>query len=93
MSEDDRLKRRTLRWLHYAQEDLSTAQALVNVTTAPARNACLHAQQSAEKAIKAILIFLDLRVPRSHDLSGIALLLPDDWECKHRFTDLAELAR
>ncbi len=26
-------------------------------------------------------------------MSGIALLLPDDWECKHRFTDLAEPAR
>lgn len=93
MNEDDWLKRDALRWLRYAQEDLSTAQALVNVANAPARNTCLHAQQAAEKALKAVLIFLDLGVPRSYDLSGIALVVPDDWDCKRRFTDLAELAR
>ncbi len=80
MSEDDLRKRRALLWLQYALEDLTTAQALVSVTNAPARNTCLHAQQSAEKALKAVLIFLDLSVPRTHDLGYVASLFPEDWK-------------
>lgn len=51
----------------------------------------LLAQQSVEKAIKAILVFLTLDFPRHHDLDALRNLVPDDWQLKTEHTDLADL--
>jgi len=56
----------TARWLRYAREDYTTAVLLRREGVS--RNACLLAQQCAEKAIKAVLVFLNQHVPKSHDL-------------------------
>ncbi|MFB3881207.1 MAG: HEPN domain-containing protein [Armatimonadota bacterium] len=77
------------RWLRYAREDLQSAIALR--PTAP-RNACLLAQQSAEKAIKSIYAFLDLPIAKSHDLDMLKNSLPEGWGTKARFTDLSILS-
>lgn len=42
------------------------------------RHACWLAQQAAEKAIKAILVLLQIDFPRSHDLDRLRALLPND---------------
>jgi len=86
---DDLVLQETNRWLTYAREDLDAALAL---RLGVPRHACLHAQQSAEKAIKSIYVFLDMRVPRSHDLDMLRNLLPDGWDIKTRFDDLSELS-
>lgn len=58
MSEAERLAEAE-RWLRYAREDLQAAEVLAERGVAP-RQACFHAQQAAEKAIKAIFVFLKL---------------------------------
>ena len=78
------------RWLRYAKEDYSAAVLLLQTDTP--RHACLMAQQSAEKAIKSIYAFLNIPIPRSHDLDLLKNLLPDGWIIKTLFSDLSELS-
>lgn len=73
----DKLNRDTAHWLWYAQEDLDSAVVL---TKKSPRNACLLSQQSAEKALKSVHVYLNQSIPRSHDLDLIRNLLPDDWQ-------------
>ncbi len=86
---DDLIVREAARWLRFAKEDLDGA---MKRQSGVPRHSCLLAQQSAEKAIKSVLAFLDLRIPRSHDLDMLKNLLPDEWEVKTRFDDLSELS-
>lgn len=49
----------TREWLRYAREDLETAEFVIsNLPTLVPRHACFFAQQSAEKALKSVLIYL-----------------------------------
>ena len=59
----------TRRWLKYAREDLHTAQVIISEPTIAYRHVCWLAQQCAEKAIKAILIYLQIELP-SHPRFG-----------------------
>lgn len=86
---DDLIMQETARWLRFAKEDLDAAIMLQSGTP---RHSCLLAQQSAEKAIKSIFVFLDMRISKSHDLDMLKNLLPDEWEVKTRFDDLSELS-
>jgi len=80
-----------LRWLRFAGEDLGEAESLILRTDSFPRHACWLAQQAVEKAIKAILILEQIEFPRRHDLDALRLLLPDSWQVKSDFLDLAEL--
>lgn len=86
----DLIMAEALRWLRYAEEDYSAAVHL-RQTDMP-RHACLMAQQSAEKAVKSVLAFLDCPIPKSHDLDLLKNLLPDGWDIKTQFPDLSELS-
>ena len=66
-----------LRWLQYARDDLRIAELIREARDAPPRIACFHAQQAAEKAIKALLIAHQTRFPHVHDLVELAGLLPE----------------
>ena len=79
------------RWLRYAEEDLAIAEAIVQGGIGAARHACWLAQQAAEKTLKAILVFLQIDFPRSHDLDLLRHLLPEGWQVKSHPPDLAEL--
>ena len=62
-------------WLQHAHSDL----ALARTTPLPPilfEDLCFHAQQAAEKAIKAILVACDIPVPRTHNLRTLFDLLP-----------------
>lgn len=80
------------RWLSYAQGDLLSAETLLARQEVPPRNACYLAQQAAEKALKAILVFLEMEVPRTHDLDSVASRIPDEWAVKQTTADLNELS-
>ncbi|MCY3655723.1 MAG: HEPN domain-containing protein [Chloroflexi bacterium] len=80
----------SLRWLRYAQEDLRAADLARRGELVP-RLACFHAQQAAEKAMKAALVLDGVGFPFSHDLRVIRNLLPDDWPAEVRSADLAQL--
>ena len=83
----------TARWLRYAEEDLITAETLLRQLHVPPRQACWCAQQAAEKALKAVLIFLEIDFPRTHDLDALQNLVPESWQLKAMHPDLAPLTR
>ena len=56
------------------------------------RHICWLAQQSLEKALKAILVFLALDFPRRHDLDALRNLVPQDWQVTTAHADLAARA-
>jgi len=89
MNEADRVAEAS-RWLRYANEDLDTAGSLLGGSVP--RQVCSLAQQSAEKALKAALVFLQVDFPRTHDLDVLLSLIPDDWAIKAIAPDLAELS-
>ncbi len=78
------------RWLRYAEDDLQVAEILLKQSTVP-RSSCFHAQQAAEKAIKAIFVFLQVDFPFTHDLNQLRDLLPEGWAVKG-FPDLGKLS-
>jgi HEPN domain-containing protein len=79
------------RWLRYAREDLEAAESLLAEETHAPRHPCWLAQQAAEKALKAALVFLEVDFPRRHDLDALRNLLPGDWLVRSQQPDLAEL--
>lgn len=83
----------TARWLRYAEEDLVTAETLLRQPHVPPRQACWFAQQSTEKALKAVLIFLQIDFRRTHDLNVLRDLVPESWELKTAHPDLSDLTR
>ncbi len=50
-----------------------------------------HAQQAAEKALKAWLAGFDIEYPRTHDLSLLLTLLKEQGQDVARYLDLVEL--
>lgn len=82
----------TERWLRYAEEDLITAETLLEQPHVAPRQTCWFAQQAAEKALKAVLVFLQIDFPRSHDLDALRNLIPDNWQLKAIHPDLASLS-
>lgn len=70
------MKPETLEWTAKADADLATAQREAKVDDSPNYDAvCFHAQQCAEKYLKALMIEVAMRVPRIHDLEVLVNLL------------------
>ncbi|MBM3500021.1 MAG: HEPN domain-containing protein [Armatimonadetes bacterium] len=80
------------RWLRYAAEDLAAAEVAVREAAFAPRRACWLAQQAAEKAIKAALVFLQVDFPWVHDPDALRRLPPEDWRTRRDDADLAELS-
>jgi len=79
------------KWLRYAQGDLQAAEAAIGQSDFEPRHVCFFAQQAAEKALKAILVFLQHDVPRTHDLDVLISKLPQKWPLVQEFDDLNNL--
>ena len=81
------------RWLRYAREDLRTAQALLrDPESLTPRHACWLAQQSTEKAIKALFVRAQIDFPRTHDLDLLWSKLPAATRAAIPSEALAELS-
>ncbi len=63
-------------WLLKGDSDLLNAKRTVN-SDGPYDTGCFHAQQAAEKYLKAILAMHGLDIPRTHDLEELQLLCVD----------------
>jgi len=74
-------------WIEYAQRDIQSAKHLTSMRPEPLEIICFHCQQAAEKALKAYLVSIDIRVPKTHDLDELLEL------CKGngKITNLREL--
>ncbi len=81
-------------WVEKAANDLLAAAHLLKLgARAPADVVCFHAQQVAEKHLKALLAFRGLDFPKTHDLDALARRLPNGLRSRMRAIDLAELTR
>lgn len=66
------MKPETTEWVQKAEGDMNTAQREFAVQDEPNHDAvCFHAQQCAEKYLKARLIEENLPVMRTHDLEAL----------------------
>ena len=65
-------------WLKYSRTDLDVAKQLSeNMHPRPLEIICYHAQQSAEKALKAYLVKNDILPPKIHDLNQLCEMCAD----------------
>lgn len=70
------MKPETVEWVVKADADLATAKREAAVVESPNYDAvCFHAQQCAEKYLKALMVEDDARAPRIHDLEALLNLL------------------
>ncbi len=79
------------RWLAFARGDLDSAAALL-ATNTPNRNVGYLAQQSAEKALKSVILLDNAPFDMTHDLTAVAVQLPADFQPPVTTSDLAWLA-
>ena len=63
-------------WLRYAKSDLELAR-IEKPEGVLLENLCFHAQQAAEKTLKAVLIFFEIDFPRTHNIRTLLDLLPE----------------
>jgi len=67
-------------WLRYARSDLALATQPVKEGILP-EVYCFHAQQAAEKALKAVLVAKGASFPYTHDLARLIGLLDSSGVC------------
>ncbi len=80
------------RWLAYAQTDLDAAHALLREPDHYPRQVCFLAQQATEKALKAVLVLLEIEFPFTHDLDRLREMVPIGWKVKMAFPNLYALS-
>ena len=82
-----------LQWLEIAHRELNVAMHLYETyRPVPFEIICFHCQQSAEKALKALYIFLNIPggTPRTHDLSLLMDLMHNAVVISDMLFDLAD---
>ena len=80
------------RWLTYARSDLNAGRALLGTSEHYSRQVCFLAQQAAEKALKALLVLLEIEFPYTHDLDRLREIVPPGWRVKAKFPKLYALS-
>jgi len=62
-------------WMKKAENDLINAKNSINIKPKPPLDTvCFHAQQCAEKYLKAFLTFHEIEFEKTHDISDLLLL-------------------
>ena len=78
----------TKQWIMRADDDLRLAELIMSDSEPVYWAAAFHAQQCAEKALKGLLTFQDVRAGKTHDISNLLKLsvsaLPDLEQFKDR---------
>ncbi len=64
-------------WLRHARSDLELAHTRRH-SKILLEDLCFHAQQAAEKALKAVLVFKSVPFLRTHNIRTLMDLLPED---------------
>lgn len=60
-----------LAWITRAEEDYALARSALRRKSPLTYGACFHAQQCAEKYLKAVLVARGQRFPKTHDLGAL----------------------
>lgn len=78
-------------WIEKAENDLIAAKNLIKVEPEPPLDiVCFHAQQCAEKYLKAYLVYHDIEFEKTHDLRKLALLCS---KVEKEFLEILEMSR
>lgn len=87
----DKAKNKTIkRWLIKAEHDL-IATKVMNASGQPIEDiVCFHAQQCVEKCLKAFLVFKDVHIEKTHDLTRLVEICSEKDKEFYRFEDLAD---
>jgi HEPN domain-containing protein len=62
-------------WLLHAESDLSYAKLGLTEPAILRNQVAFHAEQAAEKALKAVLVYAAVEFPKTHDLQALLLLI------------------
>ena len=95
---DDHLSGSPADWLRYARSDLELAR-ITRPDEVLFEGLCFHAQQAAEKALKAVLIAKGIPPPKTHnirillDLLSQVIVAPQEIEDSAGLTDYAVTSR
>ncbi len=66
-------------WISKAENDLKNAANTLKMgEDCPTDTVCFHAQQCAEKYLKALMVWKGIPFPKTHDLSSLIVVLPKD---------------
>ena len=65
-------------WLRHARSDLALAKSPPVGEEVLLETLCFHAQQSVEKAIKAVLVLHNVPFPKTHNIGVLLELLPPE---------------
>lgn len=77
MPENDKTAIVAREWAAKADNDLKTAAHTLKLgDKCPTDTVCFHAQQCAEKYLKAFLVVLEIEFPRTHDIEILISLIP-----------------
>lgn len=64
-------------WIERAEHDfLNAAHTLKILGKCPYDTVCFHAQQGAEKYLKALLVLLEIDFPKTHNLTALIAHMP-----------------
>jgi HEPN domain-containing protein len=67
-------------WLNYADEDLRLAEhGMTMSSSCPYRLIAYHAQQCAEKCLKAYLVFSQIDFPYTHNIRSLLQFCVGEW--------------
>ncbi len=77
-------------WLRYARSDLELAR-VTRPDEVLFEGLCFHAQQAAEKALKAVLIAKAVPPPKTHNIRTLLDLLPQEVIAPQEIEDAASL--
>lgn len=79
-------------WVEHAEHDLINARHTLTLgEDCPFDTVCFHAQQCAEKYLKALLTYTSVPFPKIHDLTEIIALVPPGLLSEVESFDLEEL--
>jgi len=90
---DNEIKEKVMQWKRFGDEDLKLAKhALTLKKNRPNRLIAYHAQQCAEKYLKALLVFHRIDFPYTHNISRLIELCPMSEAWKSSVIDAEELS-
>jgi HEPN domain-containing protein len=89
---DTEILRKVIQWAEYGDEDLILARHGLTLTSGvPYRLIAYHAQQCAEKYLKAFLVYHQIDFPYTHNIGRLLELCPEKGEWERDFSEADEL--
>lgn len=77
---NNELTKKAGKWISYAEEDIRLAKHAIQISSScPYRLIAYHAQQCAEKYLKAYLVLKRIDFPYTHNIRSLIQLCGEDW--------------